>query len=66
MANGGPALVVRLDGWTAGRLDGWTAGRRDRRIMTFRVEDDRITGVCCVRNAEKLTRVGSGTPLAPR
>ncbi|MEV8532051.1 RNA polymerase sigma-70 factor [Streptomyces sp. NPDC051211] len=52
-ANGNPALLVYLDG----ELDG---------VMAVRVEDARITGLYYVRNPEKLTRVGSETPLALR
>jgi RNA polymerase sigma-70 factor (ECF subfamily) len=53
MANGNPALVVRLDG----EIDG---------VMAIRVEDARITGIYYVRNPEKLTRVESETPLTLR
>ncbi|MWA01546.1 RNA polymerase sigma-70 factor [Actinomadura sp. LD22] len=51
VVNGGPALVLRLDG----ELDG---------VMAARVEDGRITGLYYVRNPEKLTRVTSETPLS--
>lgn len=34
--------------------------------MALRVEDARITGLCYVRNPEKLTRVESETPLTLR
>jgi RNA polymerase sigma-70 factor (ECF subfamily) len=51
--NGGPALVVRVDG----ELDG---------VIAIRVEDARITGLYYVRNPEKLTRVASETPLTLR
>jgi RNA polymerase sigma-70 factor, ECF subfamily len=50
VANGSPALVVRLDG----ELDG---------VMTARVEDGRITGLYYVRNPEKLAHVSSEIPL---
>jgi RNA polymerase sigma-70 factor (TIGR02957 family) len=53
MANGSPALVVRLDG----EIDG---------VMAIRVEGARITGLYYVRNPEKLTRVESETPLTLR
>ncbi|MER5382510.1 RNA polymerase sigma-70 factor [Streptomyces sp. NPDC002688] len=53
LANGSPALLVRLDG----EIDG---------IMAIRVEDARITGLYYVRNPEKLTRVESETPLTLR
>ena len=51
--NGGPALLVRLDG----KVDG---------IMATRVEAGRITGFYYVRNPEKLTRIASATPLTLR
>jgi RNA polymerase sigma-70 factor (TIGR02957 family) len=51
--NGSLALLVHLDG----ELDG---------IMAVRVEDARIAGLYYVRNPEKLTRVGSETPLTLR
>ncbi|MGW1754155.1 RNA polymerase sigma-70 factor [Streptomyces mirabilis] len=53
VANGNPALVLRLDG----EVDG---------IMAIRVEGDRITGLYYVRNPEKLTRVASETSLTLR
>jgi RNA polymerase sigma-70 factor (ECF subfamily) len=53
VVNGNPALVVLVDGV----MDG---------IMTFRVEDDRITGLYFVRNPEKLTRVETETTLTLR
>jgi RNA polymerase sigma-70 factor (ECF subfamily) len=53
VVNGGPALVLHLDG----ELDG---------IMAIRLEDARITGIYYVRNPEKLTRVESETPLTLR
>ncbi|WP_418958066.1 RNA polymerase sigma-70 factor [Streptomyces tritici] len=51
--NGGPALTVHVNG----ELDG---------VMALRVEDARITGLYYVRNPEKLTHVGSETPLTLR
>ncbi|MFE7095463.1 RNA polymerase sigma-70 factor [Streptomyces erythrochromogenes] len=53
VVNGSPALAVHL----GGEFDG---------IMTFRVEDSRITGLYYVRNPEKLARVASEIPLALR
>jgi RNA polymerase sigma-70 factor (TIGR02957 family) len=53
VANGNPALVVRLDG----EIDG---------VLAIRVEDARIAGLYYVRNPEKLTRVESETPLTLR
>ncbi|WP_340377784.1 RNA polymerase sigma-70 factor [Streptomyces sp. SS7] len=53
MVNGGPALVLRVDG----EIDG---------VVAVRFEDDRITGLYYVRNPEKLTRVDSETPLTLR
>jgi RNA polymerase sigma-70 factor (TIGR02957 family) len=53
VVNGGPALVVRLDG----ELDG---------VMAIRVEDARITGLYYVRNPDKLTHIESETPLTRR
>ncbi|MEX5634046.1 RNA polymerase sigma-70 factor [Parafrankia sp. FMc2] len=53
VVNGNPALVVRLNG----ALDG---------VLAIRVEGARITGLYFVRNPEKLSRVGSETPLALR
>ncbi|MGP4114721.1 RNA polymerase sigma-70 factor [Streptomyces sp. 4N509B] len=53
VVNGGPALLVRLDG----ELDG---------IMALRVEDARITGLYYVRNPEKLTHLAATTPLTLR
>ncbi|MFF3920187.1 RNA polymerase sigma-70 factor [Streptomyces sp. NPDC001852] len=53
VANGNPALVVRLNG----EIDG---------VMAVRVEDARIIGLYYVRNPEKLTRVESETPLTLR
>jgi RNA polymerase sigma-70 factor (ECF subfamily) len=50
VANGSPALVVRLDG----ELDG---------VMTARIENGRITGLYYVRNPEKLAHVSAGIPL---
>ncbi|MET7737796.1 RNA polymerase sigma-70 factor [Streptomyces sp. NPDC005402] len=51
--NGSPALVLRVNG----EIDG---------VLAARVEDGRITGLYYVRNPEKLTRVGSQTPLTLR
>ncbi|MEE1769394.1 RNA polymerase sigma-70 factor [Streptomyces sp. JV185] len=51
--NGGPALLVLLDG----EIDG---------VLAIRVEDDRINGLYYVRNPEKLNRVDSETPLTVR
>ena len=53
MVNGHPALLVRLDG----EIDS---------VLAVRVEDGRITGLYFIRNPEKLTRVGTETPLARR
>ncbi|MFG2010421.1 RNA polymerase sigma-70 factor [Micromonospora sp. NPDC048868] len=53
VVNGNPALLVRLDG----EIDG---------VLALRVEDARITGLYYVRNPEKLTRIGSATPLTLR
>ncbi|MBL3667177.1 RNA polymerase sigma-70 factor [Streptomyces sp. M2CJ-2] len=53
VVNGGPALVVHLDGG----LDG---------VLAVRVEDARITGVYYVRNPEKLSRAEAETPLTLR
>ncbi|WP_019548264.1 RNA polymerase sigma-70 factor [Streptomyces sulphureus] len=53
VANGNPALAVRLDG----ALDG---------IMALTVENARITGIYYVRNPEKLTRAEVETPLTLR
>ncbi|QEV18447.1 RNA polymerase sigma-70 factor [Streptomyces alboniger] len=50
VANGSPALLVRLDG----ELDG---------VLAAHVEDARITGLYYVRNPEKLSRVASETRL---
>jgi RNA polymerase sigma-70 factor (ECF subfamily) len=51
--NGGPALIVHLDG----ELDG---------VMAARIEDGRITGVYYVRNPEKLSHLASATTLTLR
>jgi RNA polymerase sigma-70 factor (ECF subfamily) len=51
--NGGPALIVRVDGG----LDG---------VIAISVEDGLITGLYYVRNPEKLTRVDAETPLTLR
>jgi RNA polymerase sigma-70 factor (TIGR02957 family) len=53
VVNGNPGLVLHLDG----ELDG---------VMAVRVEGGRITGLYYVRNPEKLTHVGSETPLTLR
>lgn len=53
MVNGGPALVLRLDG----EIDG---------VVAIRLENDHITGLYYVRNPEKLTRVASETRLSLR
>lgn len=41
LVNGHPALLVRL----GGKIDG---------TMSIRVEDDRIAGLCYMRNSEKV------------
>ncbi|MFF5974986.1 RNA polymerase sigma-70 factor [Streptomyces sp. NPDC012769] len=51
LVNGSPALLVRMDG----EVDG---------VLAIEVEDTRITGLYYVRNPEKLSRVGSETPLS--
>ncbi|MDH2444535.1 RNA polymerase sigma-70 factor [Amnibacterium sp. CER49] len=48
--NGGPALVVALDG----EVDG---------VLAARVESGRISGLYYVRNPEKLARLAAETPL---
>ncbi|MES4906287.1 MULTISPECIES: RNA polymerase sigma-70 factor [unclassified Streptomyces] len=53
VVNGSPGLVLRVDGETDG-------------VIAIRFEDDRIVGLYYVRNPEKLTRVGSETPLTLR
>ncbi|MFJ6760553.1 RNA polymerase sigma-70 factor [Streptomyces sp. NPDC091273] len=53
VANGHPALLVRVDGETDG-------------IITARMDAGRITGLYYVRNPEKLTRIASETPLTLR
>lgn len=53
LANGNPAFLLRLDGVVDG-------------VVAFRIEDAHITGLYYVRNPEKLTRVGSETPLTLR
>ncbi|MFE7743218.1 RNA polymerase sigma-70 factor [Nocardia sp. NPDC057455] len=53
VVNGGPALLLRLNG----EIDG---------VMAARVEDGRITGLYYIRNPEKLTRVESETSLTLR
>jgi RNA polymerase sigma-70 factor (ECF subfamily) len=51
--NGGPALVMALDG----EVDG---------VLAARVEGGRIAGLYYVRNPEKLARLSAETPLALR
>ncbi|MFH8888995.1 RNA polymerase sigma-70 factor [Streptomyces sp. NPDC054904] len=51
VVNGGPALVLRIDG----EFDG---------VLSFRFEGDRIADLYYVRNPEKLTRVASETALS--
>ncbi|MEV0232918.1 RNA polymerase sigma-70 factor [Nonomuraea sp. NPDC050786] len=51
--NGNPALIVRV----GDEIDG---------VIAIRVEDARITGLYYVRNPQKLTRIGSETPLTLR
>jgi RNA polymerase sigma-70 factor (ECF subfamily) len=53
MINGGPALLVRLDG----ELDG---------VAAVRVDDAGISGIYYVRNPEKLSRMRSETTLSLR
>ncbi|GAA3235175.1 RNA polymerase sigma-70 factor [Nonomuraea helvata] len=53
VVNGNPALILRVDG----EIDG---------VIAIRVEDTRITGLYYVRNPQKLTRIGSETPLTLR
>ncbi|MFD6097149.1 RNA polymerase sigma-70 factor [Nocardiopsis flavescens] len=53
LVNGGPALAIHLDG----EFDG---------VLAARVEGGLITGLYHVRNPEKLTRLGSETPLTLR
>lgn len=48
--NGGPALLVRLDG----ELDG---------VLAVRVENGRVTGLYHVRNPEKLSRIERETTV---
>ncbi|MEV6770287.1 RNA polymerase sigma-70 factor [Nocardia sp. NPDC051030] len=52
VVNGNPALVLRWDGEVG--------------IMTFRMDDTRITGLYFVRNPEKLTHIDSPTALSVR
>ncbi|MFI9504619.1 RNA polymerase sigma-70 factor [Nocardia sp. NPDC052566] len=52
VVNGNPALVLRWDGEIG--------------IMTFRMDDTRITGLYFVRNPEKLTHIDSPTALSVR
>ncbi|MFG3437771.1 RNA polymerase sigma-70 factor [Nonomuraea sp. NPDC047897] len=49
--NGGPALLVRLDG----EIDG---------VMAVRIEDGLVAGLYYVRNPEKLTRVAQETTMS--
>ena len=49
--NGGPALIVRLDG----EIDG---------VMAMRVEDGLVSGLYLVRNPEKLSHVGRETAVS--
>ncbi|GAA1568930.1 RNA polymerase sigma-70 factor [Actinomadura kijaniata] len=53
VVNGNPALLVRLDG----ELEG---------VLAVQVEEARITGLYFVRNPQKLTHLGSETPLTLR
>ena len=53
VVNGTPALLLRVDG----EVDG---------VIAVRVESARITGLYYVRNPDKLTRIGSETPLTLR
>jgi RNA polymerase sigma-70 factor (ECF subfamily) len=53
VVNGNPGLVFRLDG----EIDG---------VLAVRVEDNLIVGLYYVRNPQKLTRIGSRTPLTLR
>ena len=48
--NGNPAFIVRL----GGEIDG---------VLAVRLGDARIAGLYYVRNPEKLSRLGSETPL---
>ncbi|MEU1205828.1 RNA polymerase sigma-70 factor [Nocardia sp. NPDC005825] len=52
VVNGNPALVVRWDDEIG--------------ILTFRMDDTRITGLYFVRNPEKLTHIDSPTALSVR
>ena len=49
--NGGPALIVRLNG----EIDG---------VVAMRVEDGLVTGLYLVRNPEKLSHVGRETAVS--
>ncbi|MDX3532933.1 hypothetical protein PV721_00785 [Streptomyces sp. MB09-01] len=53
MVNGNPALTPCL----TGELDG---------VLTVHLEKARISGFCCDRNREELTRAETETPLARR
>jgi hypothetical protein len=50
--NGGPALIVRLDG----RVDG---------VLALRVEARRVSGIYYVRNPQKLSWLDEETLAAP-
>ncbi|WP_280259732.1 RNA polymerase sigma-70 factor [Nocardia abscessus] len=52
VVNGGPALIVRWD--------------NEIGIMTFRIDNTRITGLYFVRNPEKLTHIDVQTALSLR
>jgi len=49
--NGGPALIVRLDG----EIDG---------VLAIRVEERRVSGIYYVRNPEKLSRLDEETAFS--
>ncbi|MER6808774.1 RNA polymerase sigma-70 factor [Spirillospora sp. NPDC000708] len=53
VANGNPALIVRVDG----EFDG---------VLAVRVEDARVTGLYYVRNPDKLTHIDTETSLTLR
>jgi RNA polymerase sigma-70 factor (ECF subfamily) len=53
VVNGNPAILLRVDGVVDG-------------VLALRVEDARVAGMYYVRNPEKLTRVGTETPLIRR
>jgi RNA polymerase sigma-70 factor (ECF subfamily) len=50
-ANGGPALIVRING----EIDG---------VVAMRVEDGLVTGLYLVRNPEKLSHVERETAVS--